>query len=123
MNHLYSSLIPSGRDASSVCVLTQTGARLTLADLDLMSARYAAALASLGVRPGDRVAVQVEKSLEALFLYLGCVRAGAVFLPLNTAYTPAEVDYFVTDSEPTVTVVHGPSRMMRFGEFCRRRRA
>ena len=45
-------------------------------------------------KPGDRVAVQVEKSLEALLLYLACLRAGAVFLPLNTAYTPAELDYF-----------------------------
>ena len=50
--------------------------------------------------PGDRVAVQVEKSIEALVLYLATVRAGGVFLPLNTAYTPAEVDYFLDDAEP-----------------------
>ena len=54
--------------------------------------------------PGDRVAAQVEKSPEALFLYLGCVRAGAVFLPLNTAYTLAEVEYFVGDARPALLV-------------------
>mgnify|MGYP003346775674 CR=1 FL=1 len=57
-----------------------------------------------GLRPGDRVAVQVEKSPEALLLYLGCVRAGAAFLPLNTAYTPAEIEHFLGDAEPWVFV-------------------
>ena len=57
-----------------------------------------------GSSPGDRVAVQVEKSPEALFLYLGAIRAGAVFLPLNTAYTASEVAYFVGDAKPTVFV-------------------
>jgi malonyl-CoA/methylmalonyl-CoA synthetase len=52
------------------------------------SARFANVLVRLGVKPGDRVAVQVEKSFEALMLYLGTVRAGAIFLPLNSAYTP-----------------------------------
>ncbi|MDE2579842.1 MAG: malonyl-CoA synthase, partial [Hyphomicrobiales bacterium] len=61
-------------------------------------------LVGLGVKPGDRVAAQVEKSLAAVMLYLGCVRAGAVFLPLNTAYTPAEVEYFLTDAEPHIFV-------------------
>ena len=54
--------------------------------------------------PGDRVAVQTEKSWPALVLYLGCLRAGAVYLPLNPAYTPAEVDYFLCDAEPHVFV-------------------
>ena len=59
---------------------------------------------SAGVAPGDRVAVQVEKSPEAMLLYLACLRAGAVYLPLNTAYTPAEIDYFLGDAEPRVVV-------------------
>ncbi|MDT8346010.1 MAG: AMP-binding protein, partial [Thermohalobaculum sp.] len=80
------------------------GRRLTYADLDATSARFAAGLAALGVKPGDRVAAQVEKSIEALMLYLGAVRAGAVFLPLNTAYTPAEIGYFVGDAEPALLV-------------------
>ncbi|MEV9241998.1 AMP-binding protein, partial [Klebsiella pneumoniae] len=57
-----------------------------------------------GVRPGDRVAVQVEKSPDAILLYLACVRAGAIFLPLNTAYTLNEVEYFVGDAEPRLVI-------------------
>lgn len=66
---------------------TADGHRHSYADLVARSGAYAAALAALGVKPGDRVAVQVEKSPEVVFLYLGAVRAGAAFLPLNTAYT------------------------------------
>lgn len=73
-------------------------------DLKKASARMAQALVALGVEPGDRVAAQVEKSVEALLLYLGCVRAGAVFLPLNTAYTAPEVSYFLGDAKPRVFV-------------------
>jgi malonyl-CoA/methylmalonyl-CoA synthetase len=80
------------------------GRHFTYADVVATSARFANALVALGVKPGDRVAVQVEKSAEALMLYLGTLRAGAVFLPLNTAYTPAEVAYFVGDAEPAVLV-------------------
>jgi malonyl-CoA/methylmalonyl-CoA synthetase len=69
----------------------------------------AGALAALGVVPGDRVAAQIEKSPEGLMLYLGAIRAGAVFLPLNTAYTTAELDYFLRDAEPRV-VVCDPAR-------------
>ena len=53
-------------------------------------------------RTGHCVAMQCEKSVEALALYLACLRVGSLFLPLNTAYMPAEVDYFVGDAEPTV---------------------
>ena len=71
------------------------------------SASMAAILTALyfhALRPGDRVAVQAEKSPEFLFLYLGAVRAGAVFLPLNTAYTPTEIAYFLGDAEPALFV-------------------
>ncbi len=70
----------------------------------MMAARFAHVLVRHGVRPGDRVAVQVEKSPEALFLYLACLRAGAVYLPLNTGYTASELAYFVGDSEPRLFV-------------------
>ncbi len=73
------------------------------------SARMANALVASGVMPGDRVAVQVEKSAEAILLYLACVRAGAVFLPLNTAYTTAELEYFIGDAEPRL-IVCDPAR-------------
>ncbi|NYZ17265.1 malonyl-CoA synthase [Azospirillum sp. RWY-5-1] len=74
------------------------------ADLDAATGRYARLLADLGVRKGDRVAVQVEKSPESIVLYLATVRAGGVYLPLNPAYTRAEVEYFLTDAEPRVFV-------------------
>jgi len=76
----------------------------TYADVDKISARFANTLISLGVQPGDRVAAQVEKSLCAFFLYLGTLRAGAAFLPLNTAYTAAELAYFLGDAEPELFV-------------------
>jgi len=72
--------------------------------------RMAGALVQSGVRPGDRVAVQVAKTIQAIELYLGAVMAGAVFLPLNTAYTGAEVGYFLGDATPAV-VVCDPSRI------------
>ncbi len=67
-------------------------------------AQYANAVASLGLHPGDRLAAQIEKSPQTLALYLGCVQAGAIFLPLNTAYTDAELSYFVEDSGARVLV-------------------
>jgi len=72
--------------------------------LEAISGRFARLLADLGVVKGDRVAVQVDKSPEAIFLYLACLRAGAAFLPLNTAYTKGEVGYFLSDAEPKVAV-------------------
>ena len=68
------------------------------------SAAFAAVLASLGVTPGSRVAVQADKSLAMLMLYLGGLRAGAVFVPLNPAYTAAEVGWFLRDAEPALFV-------------------
>lgn len=69
-----------------------------------ISARFANTLVALGVEPGDRVAVQVPKSIEAMIFYLATVRAGAVFLPLNTAYTASEISYFLENAEPVVFV-------------------
>ena len=89
---------------------TPGGPQLSYAAMVEGSARYANALVSLGVKPGDRVAVQVEKSPEAALLYLGTLRAGAVYLPLNTAYTLAELDYFIGDAEPALVVCSPASR-------------
>src|SRR5688572_21637834 len=80
------------------------GARYTYADLERETARVAAFLTALGLRKGDRVAAQVEKSPQALFLYLGTLRAGLCYLPLNTAYQRAELAYFLKDAEPRVVV-------------------
>ena len=73
-------------------------------DLERMSARIANLLDSLKIPSGSRVAVQVEKSVEAMALYLATLRAGYVFLPLNTAYQSAEIEYFITNAEPAVVV-------------------
>ncbi|HEY9421579.1 MAG TPA: malonyl-CoA synthase [Thermoanaerobaculia bacterium] len=80
------------------------GTRLSYAALDERTGSLAARLAELGVTPGDRVAIQAEKSVPALLLYLATLRAGAVHLPLNPAYTPSEVRYFLNDSEPALFV-------------------
>jgi malonyl-CoA/methylmalonyl-CoA synthetase len=104
-NHLFSGLLPQDRPGDRICIISPDGSTLSYDEVLAKTASYAAALAAAGVKPGDRVAAQVEKSTETLFLYLGCVRAGAVFLPLNTAYTPAELDYFIGDAEPALVVV------------------
>ena len=76
----------------------------TYGDLDRASACCSAALRTRGVEAGDRVLVQVPKSMEAVALYLGVLRCGGVYVPLNTAYTEREVDFFVNDASPRVVV-------------------
>lgn len=100
---LLSSRFPRSPDAWAI--ETQDGRRCSYHELDRSCARYARWLASLGLRTGERVAVQAEKSIEALFFYLACLRAGLVYLPLNTAYRQAELEYFLEDAEPAVVVV------------------
>ena len=79
----------------------------TWRDLDRASAKIANLLASLDLPDGARVAVQTEKSVEALMLYLGVIRAGYVYLPLNTAYQSSEIEYFIGNAEPSVVVCTG----------------
>jgi malonyl-CoA/methylmalonyl-CoA synthetase len=102
--NLFSRLAARVTDPTRVAIETKAGAAVTYGDLIAATARLANVLVARGVKPGDRVAVQVEKSVEALVLYLATVRAGAVYLPLNTAYTLAELDYFITDAEPKLVV-------------------
>ncbi|MHB8910793.1 MAG: malonate--CoA ligase [Syntrophales bacterium] len=96
------SHFPGNPDAP--CLILPGGAEVSYGALDRESSRYAGLLVSLGVQPGDRVAVQVRKSPQALFLYLGCLRAGAVYLPLNDAYQRHEIDYFLGDATPRLFV-------------------
>ena len=103
-NWLFDAIRAAAPDPSTLFLETPRG-DWSYADLFARSARLANTLVAMGVAPGERVAVQVEKSAEALTLYLACVRAGAVYLPLNTGYTPTELDYFVGDAEPRVLVV------------------
>jgi malonyl-CoA/methylmalonyl-CoA synthetase len=80
----------------------------TYAQIQRETARCAAALSSFGLERGDRVAVQIEKSPQSLFVYLACLRAGLVYLPLNTAYRLAELAYFLSDAEPALVICTPP---------------
>jgi malonyl-CoA/methylmalonyl-CoA synthetase len=88
----------------------RTPAPLSFRDSFARAAQLAHVLKAHGVTPGDRVAVQVEKSATALILYLACLRAGAVYLPLNTGYTPSELSYFVQDATPRLFVCSEKNR-------------
>ena len=92
------------RKRDSELLQTGTGLSYRYRDVDELAARMANYLSELGVQPGDRVSVQVEKSPECLCLYLACLRAGFVFHPLNPAYKSAELEYFLTNAEPAVVV-------------------
>jgi malonyl-CoA/methylmalonyl-CoA synthetase len=91
-------------DTDATCLELPDGRAFSYAEMDSGSSRVAGCLRHQGVSPGDRVMVQVEKSPEAVLLYLACLRSGAVFVPLNTAYTPREVAYFIEDAKPKVLV-------------------
>src|SRR5262245_61379615 len=99
---------------------TNTGERITYADMLARTAQIANVLVARGVVPGDRVAVQVEKTPENLLLYLAALRAGAVYLPLNTAYTLAELDYFVGDAEPKM-IVCDPAKRDGLADIAKKR--
>lgn len=102
--NLFAVLSDNISDPAATAIETADGERISYSDLVARTGRMANALVGLGVQPGDRVAAQVEKSVEAIILYLATLRAGGVFLPLNTGYTPAEIEYFVGDAEPAVFV-------------------
>ncbi|MGE4336861.1 MAG: AMP-binding protein [Pigmentiphaga sp.] len=92
-------------EPDAVCLRLPDGRDIGYAELDRQAARYAHALVALGVQPGDRVAAQVDKSPEAVYLYLAALRAGAAFLPMNTAYQSGEVSHLLGDARPAVFVV------------------
>jgi len=97
------------QDANATAVETDGGLLYSWQDLDDATAMVANMFGSLDLPAGSRVAVQVEKSVEALILYLATLRAGLVYVPLNTAYQSAEMTYFVEDVKPAVLVCTGPS--------------
>ncbi|WP_166416685.1 malonate--CoA ligase [Cochlodiniinecator piscidefendens] len=105
-NYLASTLRRAslGRERAVFLTDHQTGRSMSYGDFFANAERMANALVALGVTPGDRVAVQTPKTVAMLELYIGCVLAGAVFLPLNPAYTAAEISYFLDDARPTLFV-------------------
>jgi malonyl-CoA/methylmalonyl-CoA synthetase len=104
-NHLFARIRHAAEGHEEhLFVETSAGATITYSDMLALSARYAGALVALGAKPGDRIAAQVEKSPQAVILYLGAIRAGAIFLPLNTAYTDAELAYFLSNARPEILI-------------------
>lgn len=118
MSNLYSAVQASLRERPDAIVLETTSRQWTAAQLDAWVGAFASALASLGLRPGDRIAVQVEKSPENIALYLGALRIGAVYVPLNTAYVAREIEYFLRDASPRIAVV-GPERLESLSAIAR----
>ena len=101
-NPLYDTLL--GQRADSTAPLLHDGTTLSYADMAARVARISGFLRGAGLAKGDRLAMQCPKSPEALALYLACLHSGVIFLPLNTAYTPDEIAYFVDDASPKVLV-------------------
>ena len=102
--NLFTKISSCIRDRKAPLFNLPDGTHITYGDMVNRTAQFANVLIELDVKPGDRVAVQIEKSIDALFLYLGCVRVGGVFLPLNTGYRDKELSYFIGDARPTVLV-------------------
>ena len=102
-NHLYDGVFGQHAANSKTFLYTANG-EVSFADLTALTDRLAGLLVATGLTPGDRVAVQADKSVMLLALYAATVKAGGVYLPLNTGYTAAELDYFLGDAEPRIVV-------------------
>src|SRR6185295_17427040 len=108
MSNLYHLFAEAAARAGDRPVFVEGGeVRLRYSELDAEVGSWSAALVAMGAQPGDRVLVQAEKSVDCALLYLASLRAGLVWVPLNTAYTPAEVAVFIADAEPAIAVHPG----------------
>jgi malonyl-CoA/methylmalonyl-CoA synthetase len=103
--NIFEVLLKRAPSLQKLAIETPEGRRIGYGELFAQAGRMARALVDLGVEPGDRVAAQIDKSPEAIMLALACFAAGAALLPLNTAYTLTEIQYFLTDAEPALTLV------------------
>ena len=115
--NFYSVLAQQAPSRDTLLLSDIDGRRYYYGDLERESARFAVALRALGLQAGDRVTVQIEKSVANLWLYLGVLRAGLVFHPLNTAYTCDEVRFFLSDAEPGLLVCD-PSKLAVYEPLC-----
>jgi len=118
--NLFSQIRSAIESPDKTFIETGAGTPITYADMLARSAQIANVLVARGVKPGHRVAAQVEKTPENLLLYLATLRAGAVYLPLNTAYTLAELDYFIGDAEPSL-IVCDPSKQAGLADIAAKR--
>ena len=92
------------KDLSRPCIELKDGSILTYKDLEDQSSQYANGFSNLGLKPGDRVSVQVNKSPEVLYIYLACLRANLIFHPLNTAYKDNELSFLLEDANPSLFI-------------------
>jgi len=106
-NLLFDAFFAPQAGRARAFLILPDGTEISGAAFLAMVKRVANALVASGVEPGDRIAVQIEKSPMALAIYGGAVAAGAIFLPLNTAYTAAEIDYFVGNATPKLLLADG----------------
>lgn len=113
--HLYASRFSS--QPENIAIESDNGELISYGDLDLRVAKMARFITDLGVSAGDRVTVQVDKSAQALILYLACIRAGCIYLPLNTAYQSRELEYFLKDAEPSMMVCR-PDDFVSLQKLC-----
>ncbi len=103
-NALYDALFAIHADNPNTFLHQSDNTALSYRDFIATVGKLANTLTALGAKPGDRVLAQVNKSTEALALYAACVQCGSIFIPLNTAYTSKEVEYFISDASPSVVV-------------------
>src|ERR1700742_3463722 len=117
--NLFSRLFEGLDDPKRLAIETLEGKHISYGDLIARAGQMANVLVASGVKAGDRVAAQTEKSVPGLVLYLATVRAGAVYLPLNTAYTLNELEYFIGDAEPSM-VVCDPAKEAGIGAIAKK---
>ena len=121
MNLLFDALVAPLERRSRGVLQRSDGSEISGSELFHLSGQISYTLKNSGVVPDDRVAIQTEKSLEALALYLACLRVGALFVPLNMAYTASELEYFLTDAEPKMLIC-APRREAELKKLCRSRK-
>ncbi len=111
---LFQSRFPA--DETAAFIETPDGETILYKDIDRLSGHFLGLFEKLGLQAGERVIVQVSKSPAAMMLYLACLRHGLIYIPLNTAYTVAEVEYFARDAEPAL-IVGDPAREAEFNDL------
>jgi malonyl-CoA/methylmalonyl-CoA synthetase len=114
-SNLYEKLGFSQADPDATAVKSPDGTRYSYGQFHSQSGKMANLLRGLGVRPGDRIAMQPDRTPDTVALYLSCLRTGAVLLPLNTSYTAGELDYILTDAQPKLFVTDASDSVSRSG--------
>ncbi|MCD6047894.1 MAG: AMP-binding protein [Gammaproteobacteria bacterium] len=104
MNNLYSAFQKTIIQNAQKIFIQTTKGNFSFSDIEIFSAKIANALSAMGLQAGDRIAVQVEKSAYNIFLYLACLRAGLIYLPLNNSYTDDELSFFFKDANPRLII-------------------